>query len=144
MRKAWAVALTAVVAGATIGVAAPARAADEDCLDYFNQSQQLDFQTIAVDVQNLKVTIDPAGVRPDVAMLQDELTEILGIFLCLEGGTVTGLAGCLADKAAEIVGSLDPVNLNLRYVYRDPTTGQVTLDGGLLLADLTHCIPPIM
>ena len=77
-------------------------------------------------------------------MLRDELTQILGIFLCLEGGTVTGLADCLAAKAGEIVGSLDPANLNFRYVYRDPTTGQVTLDGGLLLADLTHCVPPIM
>ena len=61
MRRAWAVVLTAVVAGATIGVAAPARAADEDCFAYFNESLDLDFQTVTVDTQNLKVTIDPAG-----------------------------------------------------------------------------------
>lgn len=142
MRKTFALGLVAAVSAASMAFAVPAGASqDANCFAYLEESQDFDFQVITVDLANLKVTINPNGAAADVAMLRAELEQILGIFLCLEGGTVTGLADCVLAKVDEIVSSLDPTNLNLRYVYRDPATGNVTVDGGLLVADATACVP---
>lgn len=132
-----AVLLLAALIASSLGVASPARAAD--AADCFTIYQPPDINS--VEINGVTITVHPDQVRPD-ALAQVNyyvLYLVVGRILCLEGGIVTGKLPCLEAKIAEIVGSLDPVNLNLRYVRRDPSTGDVVIDGNLLVADLTAC-----
>jgi hypothetical protein len=136
MRRVTILLVVALVA-AGLGVAGPARAADEaDCLTI---APPPDINS--VEINGLTITVHPDQVGPD-ALAQVNyyiFYLVVGRTLCLEGGIVTGKLPCIEAKIAEIVGSLDPVNLNLRYVRQDPSTGDIVIDGNLLVADLTAC-----
>lgn len=136
MRRVTILLVVALVA-ASIGVAGPARAADAP--DCFTIYQPPDISS--VEINGVTITIHPDQVRPDALAQVNYYVFylVVGRILCLEGGIVTGKLACIEAKIAEIVGSLDPVSLNLRYVRRDPSTGDIVIDGNLLVADLTAC-----
>ena len=135
MRRTSLLVLLAVVA-ATFGFATPARAQDPDC---FTIRTPPDLQSVTIN--GLTVEVDPDQIGPDVIAEVNYWVVyiVVGRVLCLEGGVVTDRLPCFLAKIDEIIGSLDPANLNLRYVRRDPTTGRLVIDGNLLVADLTTC-----
>lgn len=137
MRKTFALGLTAALSVATLGFAAPARAADwpTDCL---RSSGAIDFESFSIDLVTLEVRINPAGVGPDVDMVTSAVT---GLALCLENDIVLGRVTCLLGKVEEIVTSINVPALYLRYVYQDPATGELVIDGGRLVEDATACLP---
>lgn len=148
MKRVWGIALAAAVVAASFGVAAPASAADASCWDYilYNDGIVIDgeLQTVTVDINTLEIRVNPSALDGDVDMLVasivDEVTPFVRFATCMEGGIVTATVSCLQAKVFEIVGSLDPANLNLRYVYQDPMTGELVIAGGVLVNDATACI----
>jgi hypothetical protein len=139
IRRASALLVTAAVATATLAVASPAKAQGPlDCLDIQFEFPQAN--SVTVDVDTLQVRVDPDAIEGDVTMLAGLVAGItLDLARCLEGGLIVGPAMCYVDRALEIANSLDPLSLQLRYVYQDPETGDFVIDGGRLLADLTSC-----
>lgn len=135
MRRTTFLVLLAVVA-ATFGFATPARAQDPDC---FTVRTPPDLKSVTIDGLTVEIDLDQIG--PDVVAEVNYWVFyiVVGRVLCLEGGVVTDRLPCYEAKINEIIGSLDPANLNLRYVRRDPGTGNLIIDGNLLVADLTAC-----
>ena len=134
--------LTVAVSAAAIGLAAPAHAsASVDCFP--PQDIVVDIQSVSVNLQTLEVRIDPAAIDDDVnwvvALVLSEIDYTVDGALCTEGGLVTSRVRCLVAKALEIARSLDPASLYFRYVYQDPYTGEIVIDGGQLVADGTAC-----
>lgn len=137
MRRPVIVAVVMALVASTLGMAAPARAAETaDCFTIYTPPRPQ-----SVRVTGLTIEVDPDQVGPDVVAAVNYWVFyiVVGRVLCLEGGVVTGTLACYEAKIREIVRSLDPANLNLRYVRRDPTTGNLIIDGNLLVADLTAC-----
>ena len=140
MRRTWAAMTAAAVVAGSLAIAAPARAAAEDCSDYLNSGSTIEFESFDVNWDMLQVRINPQGVDPDVQMLVHEVTRAVDFVLCLEGGLATGTVNCVVAKVLEIAGSLDPASLNFRYVYQDPATGEIVIEGGLLADDAQSCL----
>lgn len=151
MKKTWALALTTAVCAATLGVAAAPAAAAETCHeltleDLLGDDTTIDLGSVSINRDTLEIRVNPAAIDDDVSMLADLIVDevamrIVRYATCVEGGVVTGIVNCALSKALEIAGTLDPANLNLRYVYQDPTTGEIVVAGGLLVGDATACVP---
>ena len=132
------VAVAAAVAATTVAVPAHAEARADDCTKILTVQEEPDFQSFSIDLQTLQVRIQPGAADDDAKMLVNYyVLDVVAFTLCVEGGVVTGTVQCLLDRAQEIAGSLDPHNLYFRYVYRDPMTGEIVIDGGRLVSDLS-------
>lgn len=138
MRRTSAISIIVLVLGATVGVGAPARAGGlNDC---FHTTEPPPLKSVTY-VPPLTIIIDEDAAVSDVlAAAGWVLQETVGRALCLENGIVTSKVPCLQAKAGEIVASIDVERQNLRYVRRDPETGETVIDGNLLLADATACL----
>lgn len=118
---------------ATLGGTSPAQAQEwpVDCL--FTDGEEL--QTVTIDPQTLQIRVNPEGVAPDVDLIATGARDLSD---CLSGGIDLPTLNCLIAKLQEIRESLQ--RGDLRYVYQDPYTGEVVVDGGRLRDDLTTCL----
>ncbi len=137
MKRFATVAVVAIVAATTLGVPARAEARVVDCTDHLFVQEEAGFQSFTINLQTLEVRIQPGAVGDDALMLVDYYGfDGVNFALCAEGGLVTGPVFCFLGRLDEIISSLDPMNGYLRYVYQDPNTGEIVIDGGRLVADL--------
>lgn len=138
MRAKTLVMAAAIAAAAVVPTAVPAQAASwpADCLSSTGVPQ---LQSIVTDSEGVHVY--PDLLDEDIDMLAAWALDKAGIALCLEHGIVTNFAFCQANKVPGIVGSLDPLNGDLRYVAYD---GAIHVRYPLLLDDLKGCelLPP--
>lgn len=133
--KRWAIAIVTATAVASLGITSPA-GAQQDCVGWgFSPAPGPN----TVSVENGQLRINPGGVGADIEQYLayvDPYADKVG--RCV-GGLIPPEVFCVINNALEIIDAIDPVNGDLRYVYQDPETGELVVDYGLLLSDITAC-----
>ena len=135
MKRTWAAAVMGTVLVASLAIGPTASAGPLDCV--VQGPSELP-SAGAVVIENGKITIYPELVD-DQGLLWAEF--VLDVVACIDDGSLGAVTGCAKAKVGESVGSLDPANLDLRYVHVDPETGAIVVDYALLVRDATACLP---
>ncbi|HEX2195715.1 MAG TPA: hypothetical protein VHJ76_02215, partial [Actinomycetota bacterium] len=118
MRRTVVVGLAALMIAGGLGVAPPAHASNPlPCVEDAPPSPGLG--TVYVD-ENGIVHVQPEAAPGDVdAYVGWSVEWSLFMIFCLESRLPTGGVWCEAGLALGIVESMDPLDLYLRYVYRE-------------------------
>lgn len=135
-----AVMAASVVAGSLVGAAAPAQATHCDGPNYLDPkepSRPDPYEYGFITVDGLDVNVNPANGPAYLVAAAGWYASIVGVTYCEVGAGP--IVDCLTTKAGEIVGSLQPTQLNLRYVYQD-ANGGFQIAGNVLVADASYIL----
>lgn len=127
MRKATVMAVAAMVAAMSLGLAAPAHAQCPSGVPALPTSN-------TVKLENGQVRINPGGPTQDVDVAGDYANDRADEGIDCALGVVPGQVWC----AAFDIG-LNAVRF-MYYVYQDPNTGEIVIDYARIVADVNNCV----
>ncbi len=133
MRRGLVVSIAALMVAGGLGVAAPAHARDSQPLPCPYGPTSPGLQSAYID-ENGVVHVDPFAAPSDAdAYGAWAVDYALYWYTCMANKPVLDSVWCQYAIALEIVDSMDPLSLNLRYVY--PSGTGYAINVPLLLSD---------